>query len=321
MGSIPSLLPLTNCRDNALLLTSDILEELGLNIISPETECPEIETKNLQFSPDYNGSPHFTKEHSSESTSNLAYQIQNLSAESTPLDLRLFIARKVLQFIAEATPEQLNQQNLVILVQKLVVFSRLRSYTEASDVLSVARTFQESGAIGCWLKLWRMQPTIVDIIHKPSSPLCIIFKELLNIIWNTTDLSPNMSIDAVNLGCTVAMLRDLETPYFRDARNVDGTRSLVAYLSRGYLGVMNNIVQQVPRGIHEIRDANGVEIIKPFLDTRCELYCIFFFSFPFFFNAVTTSTVRQSLSSSDIFANMEALFTCQLLQVYYNISF
>lgn len=268
MGSIPSLLPSSNSRNASLLLKSEIIEQLGLSLSG--LECLEIESKTAQVFADHNCL--FKDENSPNSKSDFAYQIQNLTAENSPLELRLFIVRNVLQFITEATPEQLNQHNLVLLVQKLVVFSRLRSYNEPSDVLSVARTFQESGAIGCWLKLWRMQPTIVDVIHEPSSPLCVIFKELLNIIWNTTDLSPNMSIDAVNLGCTVAMLRDLETPQFRDARNSDGNRSLVAYLTRGYLGVMNNIVQQVPRGIHEIRDANGVEIIKPFLDTRCEAF-------------------------------------------------
>ena len=55
------------------------------------------------------------------------------------------------------------------------------------------------------------------------------------------------------------------------ARDLDGSKSSIAFLTRGYLSVLGNIVQQMPEALVQLREADGLGILQPYLETKYAL--------------------------------------------------
>ncbi|CAH1775998.1 unnamed protein product [Owenia fusiformis] len=123
---------------------------------------------------------------------------------------------------------------------------------------AIARKLLEYGMIDVFTKVWQCSHYTAVTSTTAKSDAFKNLRKVISIIWNISDISPEVNEALTHKGVVELLLSDLNDPklYSTELANEDKL-----YVIKGYLGILHNIIRLHFDSRQNFRDANAVAII------------------------------------------------------------
>ncbi len=214
----------------------------------PESEDETEEFTNFRSSDAINPLLTFLKDY--------ANKMQRLNVErimNEDIEMKENYISYGLNTLRSARPEELDQTNIFLRVQKLPVLASKSRYGEDfKSVEIIFNSFHTNDIAGAFINLWNIKESGQFPLENQNSNFAKVYRSIISALWNATDGSDLICSDMAKESKYYKLIKDLSSTVFKDEMCKSSKNSIFAGLIKAYLGIIHNILR---------RDVLAAEII------------------------------------------------------------